>query len=133
MKKSKFWNLIFIIPLSIIFSCSKTTDIKDYSERLQINFPTNMDLIFYDIQSDFQDYSVTSIYKLTFNQKNTLLNEVIKNLHDSKEEKKHGLQWHKCNDYYTYEYENKEEGVYISLIFVSKNNLSTLSILEMKI
>ncbi len=133
MNKTISHNLIFVIPLLIIFSCSRKAVVKDYFKELQIVFPADMELIFSEKQSDIQDYSVTSIYKLTFNQKNALLDEVIKNLCDSKEDKHNCLQWHKCDDYYSYDYENKDEGVLISVAFVANNNLSTLNILEVKI
>lgn len=132
MGNNKFYTLIaFLFILSS--SCSKKVDINKYSELLQINFPKDMNLVHYDTKSNFQDYSIHSIYTLSFNQKNTLLDEIVNNLCDVDEErKKPYLCWDRCGDFFSYEYQNADEDITIKVIFIAKNSERILSILEVK-
>jgi len=134
MRKIRFFSLVIILLLIAISCQNESPDIKDYSEKLQIEFPEGMDLIFFKKESDFQDYSVSSVYKLSFNQKNAMLDQIIKNSSDeSKHRKTYSTNWYKCDDFYSYEYSNKNEGFTINIIFIASNNFSTLSIYEVKI
>ena len=114
--------------------CSTDVDINEYSEKLQFNFPEGMNLVYYDVQSELQDYRVHSIYKVPFNQKNALLTEIMKNICDSNGEKnEHYSCWHRCGDYFSFKYNNKIEGILIEVTFIAKNNMSLLNIYEIKI
>lgn len=93
-----------------------------------------MDLIYSKTHSDFQDYSIISIYQLSFSQKDTLLEEIYKTSCNFgfEKPKKNCLNWKKCEDYYFYEYLNKEEDLKISIDLIARNNLSLLTIYEVK-
>jgi len=134
MKLIKLKNFLLFL-LFINFSCKTEIKIEDYSEILKINFPKDMNLIYFDRKNEFQDYSILSIYKLSFNQKNFLLDEIIGNLCNSLDENEfsHSLHWHRCDDFYSYNYTDQEKGVIINVIFVAKNNISTVTIQEIKI
>ncbi|WP_458628619.1 hypothetical protein [Winogradskyella sp. PC D3.3] len=134
MKVIKLKNLLLLL-LIVNFSCNTEIKIKDYSERLKIDFPADMNLIYFNRENQFQDYSILSIYKLSFNQKNFLLDEIIGNLCNSLDENvsSHSLHWHRCDDFYSYNYTDQEKGVIINVIFVAKNNISTVTIQEIKI
>ncbi len=133
MRNSKFYTLISLLFI-LSTSCSRTSmEINEYSKKLQVNFPSDMDLVYYNEHSDFQDYSIHSIYTLSFNQKNALLEEIVENLCDVHEEKnKHYSYWHRCGDFFSYEYNNTNEGVKIKVIFIAKNNERLLNIYEVK-
>lgn len=130
-------NSFFILILTVIVfcsSCSRGIKIHEYSDKLQINFPENMDLLYYKEHSDLQDYSVHSVYKVSFNQKNILLEEITKDICKSEQEKKALYScWYRCGDYFSFEYNNEEEGVFIEVDLISKNNMSLLNIYEIKI
>lgn len=131
MKINKYFILIIIL-LSVIVSCNNDkSNIKKYSEKLKIEFPEGMELIYSDSHSDFQDYDRISIYKLNINQKNALLDKLI--IDRSKGTLTDNLHWNKCDDFYSYEYFDKSKGLKINVAFVASNNFSTLSIQEIKI
>ena len=125
-------SLIIIFSFSITVSCdNKKSDIKKYSEKLNIEFPEGMELIYSDNHSDLQDYDIISIYKLSLNQKNALLDKLI--IDRSKGTLTDNLYWNKCDDFYSYEYIDKSIGLHINVFFVANNDFSTLSIQEIKI
>ncbi len=129
-----FYAILWMSLLLGHFSCSDKKVISEYSKQLEVNFPENMSLVHYDVQSDFQDYSIQSIYKLSFNQKNSLLEEIyLKTCDSSNDEEKHYSCWQKCDDFYSFEYQNKDVGLEIKIVFVAKNDIRTLSIYEYKI
>ncbi|MEW7291561.1 hypothetical protein [Aquimarina sp. 2304DJ70-9] len=133
MRNSRFYILISLLFI-LNTSCSRKIDINEYSELLQINFPRDINLVHYKAKSDFQDYSIHSIYTLSFNQKNALLEEIVKNLCDANEEKnKSSSCWQRCGDFFTYEYNNADKGITIKVIFIAKNNERLLNIYEVKI
>ena len=91
MKNNRFYKSILLgLVLQMSFSCSNKKGITEYSQQLQISFPENMSLVYYDVQSDFQDYSIESIYNLSFNQKNALLEEIYLKTCDSSNEENKG-------------------------------------------
>ncbi len=134
MKNNKFYKIFFIATvLTFSFGCTRNKGINEYSEELQINFPENMTLAYYQTNSDFQDYSIISIYNLSFNQKNALLEEIFESICDfSKEEDIHDSCWRRCDDYFSYEFHNKADEVKINIVLVAQNNIRTLTIHEVK-
>lgn len=126
---------IFISFLYILNTgCSTKIDINEYAELLQINFPRDINLVHYETKSDFQDYSIHSVYTLSHNQRNTLLDEIAKNLCDvNEEENTHSSCWHRCGDFFSYEYNNASQDITIRVIFIAKHSERLLSIYEVKI
>lgn len=135
MKNNKFYKSFLIATvLTLCIGCTKKKGINEYSEELQINFPEDMNLAYYQTHSDFQDYSIESIYNLSFNQKNALLEEIYFKTCDSLNKKdKHYSCWNRCEDYYSFEYHNKDDGVIINIVFVAQNDIRILTIHEVKL
>lgn len=135
MKNIKFFYAILSVTLLLgSFSCSNKKVISEYSKQLEVNFPENMSLVHYDVQSDFQDYSIQSIYKLSFNQKNALLEEIyLRTCDSSNDVEKLYSCWQKCDDFYSFEYQNKDAELEIKIVFVAKNDIRTLSVYEYKL
>ena len=133
LKAKEFYKVFLISTLLVLtVGCSNKRDINEYSEQLQINFPKNITLVHYNFDSDFQDYSIQSIYELSYNEKNALLEEIFEDVCDSSDEElKPNSCWQKCDDYYSFKYSN-DIGVEINVVFVAKDNFSTLNIYEVK-
>lgn len=127
---------VLLLTLIVIFTigCQKNEpNIKGYSEKLQIDFPNDMNLIYFNRQSDFQDYTISSVYRLSFNQKNALLDQIINKKSTDNLEKISNIKWDKCESFYSIEYSDESEGLQIYVILAATNYFSTLSIHEIKI
>ena len=136
MKKNKLSKIFLIATvLALTIRCSKNKGINEYSKQLQINFPEDMTMVHYDTHSYFQDYSIQSTYRLSFNQKNALLEEIYFKTCDflnKNEEDKLSSCWKSCEDYYSYEHYDEDTGLKINIVFVAQNDVRILSIDEVK-
>lgn len=129
MKKIKIY---FGFTFLLLTSCSNNY-INDYGEFLDINFPKNIEQVYFNQKNYFQDYINFSVYHLTKEQNDSLLLEITPKICDSINIDKCDC-WIKNDDVYSFKScDTIVSNEYsLEVIVTSKNNIYTLLIRETK-
>jgi hypothetical protein len=132
MLKKRIIHLFTIVTISLSLSC-KNDHIVDYGKQLKVDFPNNLELINFNQEDGFQDFSNFSVYKLKNFQRDSIIRQVELNLCDSVNNL--GDCWVKKENRYTYRVSDstfKSEYFVIGDIIYNDNYYSLLIIYELK-
>lgn len=112
-------------------SCSENNYVDEYGKYLGVNFPSDMNQVYINQQAYFQDYSNHSIYDLTLNQRDSIINQIKKLICDTAIAKNNNC-WENKGECYFYKISDstKLSGYYLKAILITSDEINTLNIFE---